>query len=164
MKILIGTVLKPQGITGQLKISDLTDGGNAIENVKSVTINGVDYDVLSKKSVGGAIYLVLKGVADRNTAELLRGKDVFCEKDMITVDKDRFFIEDVLGCDLYLSSGKPIGKIVDVTSSNVDVFKLETAEGDCYFPFLKKLQPIFDAENKRMTVDAKTFTEVCLYQ
>ncbi len=164
MKILIGTVLKPHGITGQLKISDLTDGYSAIENLQTVTIGDKNYAVLSKKSVGGAIYLSVKGVADRNAADAMRGKDVYCEKDEIEVKEGRYFIEDLLGCDLYLSSGKFIGKIVDVILSNVDIFKAETDEGDCYFPFLKKLNAIVDVEERKITVDAKTFTEVCLYQ
>lgn len=164
MKILIGSVLKPQGITGQIKISDLTDGYDAIERINTVTIGDETYLVLSKKSAGGAIYLNLRGIADRNAAESLRGKNVYCEKDELEVEEGRYFIEDILGCELFLSSGKLIGKIVDVTSSNVDIFKVETVEGDCYFPFLKKLNAVIDVDEKKITVDAKSFTEVCLYQ
>lgn len=164
MKILIGTVLKPQGILGQLKISDYTDGFRAIQDLDEVEIEDKIYKILDKKSQNGAIYLTLKGVSDRNTAELFRGKDVYAQKDKLFKEQDRLYIADLIGCDLYLSSGKLIGKIVDITSSNTDIFKLETSEGICYFPFLKKLNPVFDQENKKMTVDAKIFTEVCLYQ
>lgn len=162
--IQIGVVLKPQGILGQLKISNLTDGADAIKDLTSVFIEDCEYKILSKSVGGGFIFLTLKGVADRNAAELLRGKSVFCDKTQLSVEKGRFFIADLLGCDLYLSSGKCLGKITDVTTTNVDIFTVETEEGICYFPFLKKLNAEIDIENKKMTVDAKTFTEVCTYQ
>lgn len=163
-KIQIGTVLKPQGIMGQIKISDFTDGKNAIKYLDEVFIDNTSYKVLQKSTGPQCIFLTLKGVADRNTAELLRGKDVFCDKDKINVSSDRFFITDIIGCSLYLSSGKLLGEIVDVQVASTDIFTVKTQEGMCYFPFLKKLNAQMDLENKKITVDAKIFTEVCLYQ
>ena len=164
MKIIIGVVLKPQGVNGEIKASNLTDGGNALKNVKSVWLDDTEYSVISFADRNGALYLWLKGVYDRNAAELLRGKNVFADKDDISVDEGRFFIEDVIGSELILSSGKEIGKIVDVNSSNVDIFTLDTLEGEAYLPFLKDLSPIVDVENKTVTVDAKRFTEVISYK
>lgn len=163
-KIQIGTVLKPQGILGQIKISDYTDGKKSIENLTCVYLDEEEYKVLDISVRDGGIFLSLKGIADRNSAELLRGKTVYALRDEIVKDQDRFFIVDIIGCDLYLSSGKMLGKIVDVTQSNVDIFKAETTEGVCFFPFLKKLNPVVDIKNKKITVDAKIFTEVVLYQ
>lgn len=163
-KIQIGVVLKPQGILGQLKISNLTDGAEAIKDLSTVYIGGVEYKILQKSASAAAIFLSLKGVADRNAAELLRGKEVFCDREELSLPKDRFFIADVLGCELYLSSGKRLGVVVDVTCTNVDIFTVETAEGVCDFPFLKKLNAEVDVENKKIVVDAKTFTEVCSYR
>lgn len=163
-KIQIGTVLKPQGILGQLKISNFTDGADSVKDLTQVFIGEAVYKVLSISVSGAAIFLTLKGVADRNAAELLRGKEVFCDKAELNISDERYFIQDILGCDLYLSSGKLLGKIIDVTTTNVDIFTAETAEGICSFPFIKKLNADIDIENRKITVDAKTFTEVCLYQ
>ncbi len=163
-RIQIGTVLKPQGISGQIKISDLTDGKDAVKNLTTVFIGECEYKVLAKTVGAGYVFLTLKGIADRNAAELLRGKEVYCNKSELIVSEGRLFIADVIGCDLYLSSGKKLGKIVDVTSGNTDLFKVETLEGFCYFPFLKKLNAVVNLAEKTITVDAKIFTEVCLYQ
>ncbi len=163
-KILIGQVLKPQGISGQIKISDYTDGFDAVKNISEVFLGEDKYKVLAISSREGAIFLSLKGIADRNAAELLRGKDVYAYRDEIEKDKDNYFIVDIIGCKLYLSSGKEIGVILDVTTSNVDIFKVDTAEGIAYFPFLKKLNAVVDIVNKKITVDAARFTEVVLYE
>ena len=163
MKILIGKIVKPQGISGQVKLADFTDGYSAVEGLEKVFIDGVEYKVLSLSSRDGALYMDLRGVFDRNTAETLRGKDVFAEKSEIAKSDDSYFIEDLIGCELYLSSGKLIGKITDVTQAAVDVFSADTQEGAAYFPFLKDLNAVVDVENKKITVDAKRFTEVVLY-
>ena len=164
MKILIGVVLKPQGVNGEIKASNLTDGGDALKNVKTVWLDETEYGVLSASDRGGALYMRLKGVYDRNAAELLRGKNVYAEKEDIEREDGRFFIEDVIGAKLFLSSGKEIGTITDVSASNVDIFTLDTAEGEAYMPFLKDLSPVVDVEGKRVTVDAKRFTEVISYK
>ena len=160
MKILIGKIVKPQGINGEVKLVDYTDGYSAVKNLERVYIDGVEYKVLSIASRDGAVFLCLRGVFDRNAAEELRGKDVYADKDRIEKSSDSFFIEDIIGCELYLSSGKLIGKIVDVTSGSTDVFTVDSYEGRAYFPFLKDLSPVVDIENKILTVDSKRYSEV----
>ena len=163
-KFHIGKVLKPQGINGQIKIADYTDGLSSVKNIKVVYLDNDEYKVLNLSAHDGALILALKGVADRNTAELLRGKEVYALRDEIEKDDDRFFIVDIIGCALYLSSGKHIGEIIDIKTTNVDIFVAQTQEGVCYFPFLKKLNYTVDIENKKITVDSKAFTEVVFYE
>ncbi|HBK02023.1 MAG TPA: 16S rRNA processing protein RimM [Clostridiales bacterium] len=164
MKILMGTVLRPQGINGEIKVSDFTDGEKSLKKIKKVYIGGVEYPLLKLSGRDNALFLQLGGVFDRNAAEDLRGKDVYCEKEEILKNDDSYFIEDIVGSDLYLTSGKKIGKIVNVFSSNVDIFTLETSEGEAYLPFLKNLNAVVDLEEKRVTVDASRFTEVISYR
>ena len=164
MKILIGEVLRPQGINGELKTTDYTDGLNAVKNVKTVFLDDEEFKVLKISARDNCLYFCLRGIFDRNTAESYRGKKVYCDRSEINKSDDSYFIEDVIGCELVLSSGKVMGKIKNVYSSNVDVFEIETAEGDASFPFLKKLEPIVDLAERRITVNAAAFTEVVLYK
>ena len=164
MKILIGKIVKPQGINGEVKLVDYTDGYAAVRNLERVYIDDVEYKVLSLSSRDGAIFLCLRGIFDRNAAELLRGKDVYADKDKIEKSPDSFFIEDIVGCKLYLSSGKLIGEIIAVNSGATDVFVVSSPEGKGYFPFLKDLKADIDIENKKITVDAKRFTEVAFFE
>lgn len=163
-KILIGVVLRPQGISGEIKLTDLTDGFNAVKDLTKVYIDDDEYKVMKISARDNCLYLYLRGVFDRNTAELLRGKNVYCDKSEIIKGDDDYFIEDVVGCSVVLSSGKVVGKIKNVYTSNVDIFEIETAEGDASFPFLKRLNPVVDIENKTVTVDAAAFTEVVCYK
>ncbi len=164
MKILIGKVLKPQGINGELKISNLTDGFDAVKDIENVYIDGIEYKVLDLGVRDNAIFLFIRGVFDRNQAETFRGKEVYCEREEINKKEDAFFIEDIIGCEIFLSSGKRMGVVKDVQKSNVDLFVFDTEEGEAVLPFLKDLQADIDIENKKITLNAKRFTEVVLYR
>ena len=43
--VTVGTVAKPQGIKGEIKISPLTDDNERFSDLKQVSIGGVGYDV-----------------------------------------------------------------------------------------------------------------------
>lgn len=163
-KILIGIILKPQGILGEVKVKDLTMGFDAVKNIKSVFISGNEHKVLNLRSFGGALYLSLSGIYDRNIAESFRGKEIYALRKEIEVSEGEFFIVDVIGCSLRLSSGKILGEIIDIESSRYDIYKINTAEGVAVFPMLKELEPVYDLDNKVVTVNAKRFTEVVMYE
>ena len=74
--LTVGVVLKPQGIRGELKVKPYTDTAEDFAAFRRVFLDGEEYKVLSVRTGGGAVFLGLRGVADRNAAELLRGKEV----------------------------------------------------------------------------------------
>ena len=73
-KITVATVLKPQGIRGEIKVKVLCDDAEVLKSFKSVLIDGEEIPVLAVRAQGDTAYIMLKGVADRNAAELLRDR------------------------------------------------------------------------------------------
>ena len=65
MKILIGKVLRPQGINGELKITDLTDGINAVRDITKVYIDDEEYKVTEKD---GNTIVTVSGAFIKNLA------------------------------------------------------------------------------------------------
>ena len=90
-KLLIGTVLKPQGIRGELKIKNYTDDFYAISALKEVFIDDVVYQVL-KMRCDKDVFILLRGIADRNDAELFRNKDNYALKSAVRRKKNTYFI------------------------------------------------------------------------
>ena len=121
-KLLIGRVVKPQGIKGEVKVLLLTDGFFSVKNLKEAYIGDKLYKINSIKDAGvPCAFLGLQGICDRNAAEALRGADVYADKSLINKDKNAYFIEDLIGLTLYAGEDK-IGTIQDVIKSNVDMF------------------------------------------
>ena len=162
----IGLVVKPQGIRGELKVQPLTDDINRFKKLKTVLIDEETYRVTRVSIGGGTVILSLDGVTDRNVAELFRGKFLVVERaDAVELEKDNYFIADIIGCTLLTDDGQKIGEIIDVTSARTDVFTVKSGDDKIIrFPFLKDLLVSVDIENEKVTVKAKRFAEVACYE
>ena len=164
-RIEIGAVAKPQGIKGELKIKLFADNFHSVSKITNVEIDGKEYKVeYFKSAFSGDAIIKLVGLDDRGQAENLRMKSLFAFRNEIIVPKGRFFISDVVGCKLTLSSGKELGTITDIVNGNVDYYYIITDEGKAVFPLIKELNAVFDLENGKVIVDSKKFTEVVLYE
>lgn len=162
----IGLIVKPQGVRGELKVQPLTDDINRFKKLKTVLIDEKTYRVTRVSIGGGTVILCLDGVADRNAAELFRGKFLVVERaDAVELKKDNYFIADIIGCTLLTDDGQEIGEIIDVTSARTDIFTVKSADGNIIrFPFLKDLLVFVDIESAKVTVKAKRFVEVACYE
>ena len=164
-KIEIGAVAKPQGIKGEIKVRLFADSFDSVKNVTEVEINSVVYKVENFRAINAdEAILKVKEIDDRNFVETLRRCEVYADRSQIVLEEGRYFITDVIGSDLYLDSGKKIGVIRDIVSGNVDYYYLDTYEGSAVFPLIAELEADIDVENKKVTVKAKKFTEVVMYE
>mgnify|MGYP000884142455 FL=1 len=166
MKIPIATIIKPQGIKGEVKISSSLDV-SALIHLNKMFFDGAQKAVTSMRSDGKFLYVLFEGVSDRNQAESLRGKTVYVNKEDINLPSDTFLVEEILGFKVVDSAGKEIGELFDVYSNGVsaDVYYIKTAQNKTIsFPFIKKLNAKFDKDKSILKVDEKTFNEVSLHE
>ncbi len=164
--IRIGLIVKPQGIRGEVKIQPLTDDINRFKNLKEVIIDGKNYRVTSAVIGGGTVFLSLFGVSDRNTAETFRGKYLnVTRENAIPLEEGRYFIVDIVGCNVFTDDGNEIGAVIDVFSSRTDVFTVKCVDGRTLrFPFLKDLVLSVDVFEKKIVVSSKRLSEVSCYE
>lgn len=163
-RLVVGEILKPQGITGSVKVKPYTDDVSRFKNLKKVYIGGVEYTALKTSVAPDAVILWLRGVADRNAAELLRGKFIEVDReDAAPLADDRYYIVDVLGSSVVTESGKKLGTVTDISVKNyADIYTLDG--GKIIFPLLKDLLVSIDVESKTVTVREKRFGEVAVYE
>ena len=162
-KLLIGTVLKPQGIRGELKIKNYTDDFYAISALKEVFIDGVSYQVL-KMRCDKDVFILFRGIADRNDAEHFRKKDNYALKADVRRKKNTYFICDVIGCSVLFEDGTVFGKIEEILSARTDIYYISTPEGRVIAPWLKSYQANFDIENRTVTVNKEEFLKEINYE
>ncbi len=164
-RLVIGEVLKPQGIRGELKIKTYTDSPEDIRAFGRVFIDGTEYKILSFRiGEGGFAYLGLRGVPDRNAAELLRGKKIEGEReDAPALEAGRYYIVDILGLDAVTEEGEFLGVVKDISPLATEVYTLEREGKRILFPAVGGVITRVDLENKRLIVDKKRFDEVAVY-
>ena len=164
-RLTIAEVLKPQGICGELKIKTFTDFPEDVKAFKTVYIDDKPYKILSYRvGTDGFAYIGLRGIPDRNTAELFRGKLLQGERDDAPpLEEGQYYIVDILGLSCETEDGEVLGKVTDVSNLATDVYTIEKAGKSILFPAVKGVVKKVDLTNKKLIVDKKIFDEIAVY-
>ena len=161
--LTIGTVLKPQGIRGEIKIKPFTDSAADFKDITRIFLDGVEYKVLTVRTGPDVVFLGLKGVPDRNAAELLRGKDVVIPRDEAPEpEAGRYYVADLLGSEIITEEGELLGTLKDIRQAATDVYTLEKEGKEILFPAVKGVITAIDLAEKKITVNEKRFNEVAV--
>ena len=163
-RLIIGEVLKPQGIRGEIKIKTYTDLPEDVKAFGTVYIDGAEYKILSFRSQGdNCAFLGLRGVPDRNAAELLRGKKIEgAREDAPELEEGRYYIVDILGLSCVSEEGEVLGVVKDVTSLASEVYTIEKNGKDILFPAVKGVVVKVDLEKGVLVVNKARFDEVAV--
>lgn len=161
--LTVAQILKPQGIRGEIKVKALTDSAEDLSAFARVFIDGAEYKLLRVRPQGDCAFITLKGIADRNAAELLRGKDVVAlREDAPPLPEGRYYLVDVIGCEVITDGGRRLGSICDITPAKTDIYVVDTGERQVPFVAAEGVLISVDVESKTVTVDEKKFNEVAL--
>lgn len=162
-KLTIGIVSKAQGVKGEVKIAPLTDDAVRFKKLKSVYIDDKAYEVLGARILPNGIFMTLQGVNDRSGAELLRNKELKIDrKDAVALPNDRYFIVDVIGCEVF-ADDKSLGKVVDILQNgSADVYVIAQGKDRYMIPAIERTVKLVDVENKKILTDAKAWDDLAL--
>ena len=65
----VATILKPQGLKGELKCELLTDVLAVFSKAKSIFVDGKELKIIKANVRQGFLYITLEGITDRIIAE-----------------------------------------------------------------------------------------------
>ncbi len=164
-RLVIGEVLKPQGIRGELKVKTYTDAPEDVKAFGTVYIDGTAYKILSfRVGTDGAAYMGLRGIPDRNAAELFRGKKLEGERaDAPDLEEGQYYIVDILGLSCETEEGEFLGTVKDISTLSSDIYTIEKAGKNILFPAIKGVVVKVDLENKKLIVNKARFEQVAVY-
>jgi len=164
-RLVIAEILKPQGIRGELKVKTFTDFPEDVKEFGVVYIDGVEYKILSfRVGTDGFAYMGLRGVPDRNAAELLRGKKIEGDReDAPELEEGQYYIVDIIGLSCESEEGEFLGTVKDIANLSSDIYTIEKAGKSILFPAVKGVVKKVDLKNKKLIVDKKIFDEIAVY-
>ena len=163
-KLVIAEVLKPQGIRGELKIKTFTDFPEDVKAFKMVYIDDIAYKILSfRVGTDGAAYIGLRGIPDRNAAELFRGKLLKGDRDDApALNAGQYYIVDIIGLSCETEDGEVLGIVKDISNFSSDIYTIEKAGKKILFPVVKGVIKKVDLTAKKIIVDKKIFDEIAV--
>ena len=168
--LLLGEIVRPQGIRGEVKVRHYTDDPERFYDLDVVFLKrGESYDEVNVEDArvqGDDVYLKLEGIDDRNEAEKLRNIQLWVDRDnAVELGEDEVFIADILGAKAFDTQGNEIGVLKDVlTPGGVDVFVFKTKKGTLMMPALKTVILEMDADEGKIILDENRLEEVALYE
>jgi len=155
--VVIGEVLKPQGIKGEIKVYPLTDDARRFKKLRSVILsNGkvsATFPVGSARiDPKGMVFLCLEGINTPEEAEKYRGFEVRIERSEVPALKDRWYYFELEGMQVF-EKGILLGTLVKVIETGAnDVYLVKGSKGEICIPALKTVVQKVDVPGKRMDV------------
>ncbi|MDO5326227.1 MAG: ribosome maturation factor RimM [Clostridia bacterium] len=166
--LLVGQVLRPQGIKGQVKVRPDTDDPGRFEELEFVYVKkGEAYERVSVDEVSvrdNEVYLRLNGAQTRDEAEKQRNWMLYVDRaHAVELGENETFICDLIGCKAVDTQGNELGKVTDVLQpGGNDVYVIKTPKGEMLLPALKHVIPTVNVEKGIIIIDEKRLPEVAV--
>lgn len=168
--LVIGEVLKPQGVRGEVKVRPITADPIRFSSLKGACLekDGVMVPVAMKcvRIEPNAVYLLVEGVKDRGQAEKLRGQLIYVDRaNAISLPEDTEFICDLIGCRAIDDEGNDYGELVQVLQPGAgDVYVFQGPLGEVLVPALKRAVTQVNVREKRIALCAAVLREVAVFE
>ena len=118
--IIIGKITGAHGVRGELKVYPLTDDPRRFLKLKECFTCGQNFEkpeavsCASARLDRGNVLVRIEGVADRDRAELLRGRFIAVTRDnAVKLRKDSYFITDLKGLKVIDDERGEVGTVID---------------------------------------------------
>ena len=141
------------------------DSPSMLTNVKWLYLGMQRHEVVRIRPAGRFFYAQFADICDRTCADTYKDFDVFAEKEDLTLEEGKYFLQDVLGCVVYLDDGTVVGEVCDVAQYGAaDVYTTCKDGKEISFPFLKTLVESVNVSAKRIVLFKQRFQEVAVIQ
>lgn len=149
-----GTILKPVGLKGEVRIYSDSDFIN--KRLKKGSVFYVDGKILTieKSIVGDRVHKVkFKELNSIEEAQMLRNKVLMLKQlDSSLLADDEYYHSDLLECEVYFES-EYLGKVTEILETGAhQVLRVQKDDSSFLVPFTKLFVPVVDILSKRIEV------------
>ena len=168
--LMIGEVLRPQGVRGEMKVRPYAADPEMFLDWSTLYLRQGEHYLPRKARCSrvhdGFVYLSLEGVTDRDSAEALRGTQLWIDRaHACQLPEDACYVCELIGCRAVDQDGAALGVLTDVLQyGSVDTYVCRTPRGNMMAPALKRVFPQVDVENSIIRVDARALDEVAVFE
>ena len=167
---LIGQVLRPQGVRGQVKVRPDTDDPARYKLLDTVYLKKGDrYEPISISDVSvrdGFVFCTLNNASTCEEAEAMRDTMLYIDRaHAVDPGEDGDFICDLIGCRVIDTKGNEIGILKDVLQPGAnDVYVIKMKKGMMYLPAVKHVVTETHTKDNYVVVDEERLPEVAVIE
>lgn len=167
---LIGQVLRPQGVRGQVKVRPDTDDPARYKLLDTVYLKKGDrYEPISISDVSvrdGFVFCTLNNASTCEEAEAMRDTMLYIDRaHAVDPGEDGDFICDLIGCRVIDTKGNELGILKDVLQPGAnDVYVIKMKKGMMYLPAVKHVVTETHTKDNYVVVDEERLPEVAVIE
>jgi 16S rRNA processing protein RimM len=159
--LLLGRILRPHGVRGELRVEVLTAYPERILPGMDVCIGpdpsadgAAEYEITKVRTHQQYLILQVDGVGDRDAADLLREQYVMIAlENAVPLEEDEFYLFQAIGLAVCTDEGEDLGVIVDVLETGAnDVYVVQGPRGEVLLPAIDECIVDVDIDAGKMTV------------
>jgi 16S rRNA processing protein RimM len=157
-RVLVGRFGAPHGVRGEIRLQSFTADPQAIADYSPLhDSSGARSFVIRSVRPQGKDMLVARidGVGDRESAEALRGVELYVDRAALPEpEDDEFYLADLEGLRAETAAGVVLGRVVAIHNFGAgDILEIRPAEGESLlFPFTKSVVPVVDVAGGRIVI------------
>lgn len=162
-RVVIGRVVKPHGLTGEVVVDVLTDFPRRFSEGLRVRVSGSAHEVREARDVRiaavrphqGRILLTFEGISDLASAEALRNAELSVSaQDVVPRPPGFVYHWEIEGAEAVDASGLRLGRVVELQDvAGRPLLVLETPRGTREVPFTAPIVVSVDVAGKRVVLD-----------
>lgn len=157
--IAVGSILRPVGLRGEVKVSLLTDFPERFKDLSDVIVEtkggeAQRYRIDHVRYALPFVYVTFAGLSSiEQVSGLAGGLIQIPEEDRVPLPEGNYYHFELEGLDAYLEDGAYLGKVEQIfkTGSN-DVFVVRNGEREYLIPALHTVVKEIDLSKKRMVI------------
>ena len=153
----VGIITSTHGVRGEVKVYPTTDDPRRFRRLKEVVLDTgkekMNLEIEGVKFFKQFVILKFKGLDNINDIEKYRQKSLYVtRKNAVRLQRDEYFIADLIGLKVQDEDGKELGTVKDVIETGAnDVYEVEMADGkSLLLPAIKQCILNVDVENGTM--------------
>lgn len=162
-EIVIGKIVAPHGVRGDIRIMPLTDRPEQFLNLSYLLLeDGRQLTVKAARFHKRMVLVSTKEITTMNDAELLRDKKILIRaEDLPPLEEGRFYVADLIGLPVFDEEGTQLGTFKDsITTGSNDVYIVAVpGSKDLLIPALKIYVREINLQEKRIVVKLPEWTD-----
>lgn len=156
--ILIGKVLKPHGLRGEIRIIPFSKQPDTVCEYSTLVLvdtrgrTSPDLKVRKSRAAGNHAVILLEGIDNRNQAEEVSSAGVLVhKKDLPQLEKDEFYYHQLMNLTVATEDGTKLGVVINVFSNGAqDIMEIKGENQHYLIPILKDV--IVDHDEHSITI------------
>ena len=149
----VGKIVNTHGLKGEVKVIPLTDDPKRYNDLEFVLIDGIERKIQGVKYQKDRVIVKVEGINSIEEAETYKNKYMKIPREYaVPLEEDSYYIADIIGCNVYDTDGKDLGKVFDVIQTkNNDVYWIKKPK-ELLIPVLLEIVTDIDVENRKITI------------